>query len=108
MQSVVVAEEDEVTAAVAAVVVVAEEAAETEVAETVVAARQQPQVVSPASIRAPSTQIFRQAIGQDASYIINGGGGHISVLSLPPAPGRIFILLSNEPVTSPRRVHQQV
>ena len=99
-----VAEEDEVTAAVAAVVVVAEEAAETEVAETVVAARQQPQVVSPASIRAPSTQIFRQAIGQDASYIINGGGGHISVLSLPPAPGKMYSRQDNETGTSPVRV----
>ena len=54
-------------------------------------------------IKELSTQIFRQGSGKGVICISNSGGGHISVLNPPLAPGKIFLQqdLKNEPKTSP-------
>ena len=56
----------------------------------------------PPATKVPNTQIFRQGSGKDAPCISNSGGGHTFVLSLHPAPGRMFSLsdLLNETGTN--------
>ena len=85
---------------VVAVVVAAaaeEATAETEVVEAV-------KVVSPEetnpNIVVPSIRISQMASGRGAVCISAGVGVHFSVQSPVPAPGRMFILSKNEPVTN--------
>ena len=49
-------------------------------------------------------QICHQESGKDVISTENGGGGLISVLSLPPAPGKMYSRQDNETGTSPVRV----
>ena len=53
-----------------------------------------------------NTQICHQESGKGVISTENGGGGLISVLSLQPAPGKMYSRQDNETGTSPVRVHQ--
>ena len=58
------------------------------------------------AIKAPNIRICHQESGKDVISTDNGGGGLIFVLSLPPAPGKMYSRQDNETGTSPVRVHQ--
>ena len=59
---------------------------------------------APPNIRGPNIPICRQGSGKGALCTSAGGGGHFSVLSPPPAPGKMSSPPSqpNETGTSPR------
>ena len=65
-----------------------------------------PQQAANPNIGAQNTPIYHQGSGKGAVCTSNGGGGHFSVVSPPPAPGRMFLLLNqqNETGTSPRNL----